>query len=361
MRRHLSSLGLIVLGGLACGAPEAVNHPPAAFAGYDRRATLGASIVLDGSLSLDPDGDALTFAWTAQPPTGPRAALGDAAVVRYTPLAEGLYVFFLSVDDGAQRSPPDLITVDVRSQAPSAALAAVAGPSQRIERGATAQLDGRSSTSPAGVELEYRWDVVDWPDGATRGQDFEINVDPASPGLAALAHLNPERVGAFVISLRVSDGLVESDPDYVTVGVDWEGSAVVAEAQPAARFALGDEGAAPVQLEADIFAPAGSSPAEQGTEWWVLTAPSGEACPDAGTRLEENASVEQVAQFTLRLSFASACAGTWLLFVCPQGTAPSCPPGLDPSPACAGPTALTASCCCGLGDRVMMTIEEYAP
>lgn len=359
MRGLWSSAALAALG-LTCGGPQAVNQPPVAFAGYDREAILGEVVALDGSSSQDPDGDALSYAWTVQAPDGSRAPLGGQALVTYQPLLEGVHLVFLRVDDGERSSPPDLLALRVRSQAPAAELVAQAGASHRIPPGGSALLDGAGSSAPAGADASLHWRVVDWPDGAELGRDFALVEVPGDPSAVTFTHLAPSAVGAFVVELRVSADGVESDPDYVTIGVDGWGDAVVAEAQTAARFAIGGGGVAPIAVDARLRTGSGST--DQTVEWWVLAAPEGEGCPRVGERLRDGASVEEVPPLTIaHLRFETACAGSWLLFVCPQGSAPVCPAPLDPSPACGERTALTASCCCGLGDRLMLTVEEVTP
>ena len=39
------------------------NSPPIADAGFDVTASVGSKIILDGSLSADPDNDKLTYQW----------------------------------------------------------------------------------------------------------------------------------------------------------------------------------------------------------------------------------------------------------------------------------------------------------
>ncbi len=82
------------------------NEPPVADAGADRRTCDLGAVELDGSGSSDPDGDALTYAWSfASTPAG--SALTDAdiagasdATASFTPDVEGTYTLALTVDDG---------------------------------------------------------------------------------------------------------------------------------------------------------------------------------------------------------------------------------------------------------------------
>lgn len=85
------------------------NQAPVADAGEDPLiVSTSDSIVLDGSGSYDPDGDALSYVWTNE--TG--GVVGSSAVVTLPPRSAGSYVFFLSVSDG-ELSAEDSVVVEV--------------------------------------------------------------------------------------------------------------------------------------------------------------------------------------------------------------------------------------------------------
>ncbi len=92
-----------------------VNMAPIAEAGPDQDAVVGDTVMLDGTSSMDPDGDILGFAWTLSAPMGSAAALSDAMVAMPTFVADvaGTYEAQLVVNDGLEDSAPDSVTIMV--------------------------------------------------------------------------------------------------------------------------------------------------------------------------------------------------------------------------------------------------------
>ena len=83
---------------------------PVADAGADQAVAVGDTVRLDGSLSSDPDGDALSFAWTlSAAPSGSTARLSNPASAAPTFVADlaGRYEAQLVVSDGTSTSAPD--------------------------------------------------------------------------------------------------------------------------------------------------------------------------------------------------------------------------------------------------------------
>ena len=87
------------------------NRAPVAVAGTARAVTIGATVTLDGRGSSDPDGDAITFAWTLQAPAGSAAAPTGAGTSQPTFVADvaGTYTASLTVSDGSLTSSASVV------------------------------------------------------------------------------------------------------------------------------------------------------------------------------------------------------------------------------------------------------------
>ena len=196
------------------------NRAPTANAGQDQNVETGEIVTLDGSGSSDPDGDALTYAWTQT--AGPPVTLSSTTVANpsfTTPGIAATLVFSLTVNDGTVNSAPDTVTIDVAlaNRAPTAN----AGPDQNVETGATVTLDGSGSTDPDGDPLTYTWTQTSGPPVALSDATAE------SPTFTA-----PTSATTLEFSLTVNDGEVDSAPDTVIIGVALSNLAPTANAGP---------------------------------------------------------------------------------------------------------------------------------
>ena len=203
---------LIVNDGTLSSDPATVtittqNTRPVANAGSDQAVDVGATVTLDGSGSYDADHDTITYQWSiSSKPAGSSAALSDTTVVNPTFTADlaGTYVIQLIVSDGQLSSVPATVVISTTSTKP----VANAGASRTVATGATVSLNGGASYDPGGKTLSYAWSLSSKP--ASSGATLS-GADTATPSFVA------DVVGAYVLSLTVSNGTLTSDPSSVTV------------------------------------------------------------------------------------------------------------------------------------------------
>ncbi|KPF61519.1 hypothetical protein D621_00710 [beta proteobacterium AAP51] len=138
------------------------NTAPEAQAGPDQSVEVGSTVTLDGSASIDLNGQTLSYRWRlVSAPIGSTTALSDITVVRPTFVADllGTYSFSLVVNDGFVDSPADFISVEVTPR--TVATPALVGLSQTQAQAQLQQAGlllgtvsfASSSTVPAGIVL----------------------------------------------------------------------------------------------------------------------------------------------------------------------------------------------------------------
>lgn len=99
---------------VAVETDSTTNSPPVADAGYNQVIVGLSSVTLDGSQSLDPENDDITYTWTLDIPAGSSAVLDDAtsATPSFTADTYGDYVATLVVADSkGLSSDPDRVAV----------------------------------------------------------------------------------------------------------------------------------------------------------------------------------------------------------------------------------------------------------
>jgi MYXO-CTERM domain-containing protein len=193
-----------------------VNTPPVANAGKDQTVNGGVGVTLDGSQSLDPDGDTLSFSWTQ--PTGEQVALGGAATATATFVAPRsadtkTLVFRLSVDDGRGGSSTDDVTITVIGDdpgKPNQAPIVVTNGDQTVMQGTTVVLDASASTDPEGDPLSFRWQQV---------SGVEVPLAGANTAVAELAAPNVSDALELRFRVEVEDGRGGISLDDVAIRV----------------------------------------------------------------------------------------------------------------------------------------------
>ncbi len=162
-----------------------VNSPPAADAGPDQTVVELTTINLDGSASMDPDGDILSFTWLQM--AGPNVVLSDVNAEQPTFPAPDvatptIFTFQLTVDDGAD-STTDSVDITVQEGLSQVNISGILlfefalpknncrglnldNPEDRPIRGATVQLlDGVSGAilgaTVSGMDGSYSFSSID--------------------------------------------------------------------------------------------------------------------------------------------------------------------------------------------------------
>lgn len=187
----------------------APNSAPLANAGTTQSVAVGSAVTLDGSSSIDADGDQLTYSWAIiSKPTGSNTVLINEAGVKPTliPDVAGTYVVHLIVNDGRLSSTDS--TVTVTASVVNVTPVAIVGPNQAVSVGAIVTLDGSYSTDPNEHSLSYFWTVISKPSGSVSQLSSASVLQPTFTADAA---------GDYVFSLVVSNGIMSSRPATVNV------------------------------------------------------------------------------------------------------------------------------------------------
>lgn len=177
---------------------EALRAPVAVVQPAVTSAAVGNPVRLDAFGSYDPDGTALTYAWTlVDRPAGSTAALDAPAAptVTLTPDLLGTFVVSLVVTDASgEQAAPALARITVENGAPRAVFPDPGSTWVDTEL----LLDGSGSTDPDGDALDFRFTVVAGAPGSA-----QLLPGPR-PGTS---HFRASVPGRYGVVLRVSDGL----------------------------------------------------------------------------------------------------------------------------------------------------------
>ncbi|MGA1849088.1 MAG: PKD domain-containing protein, partial [Thermoplasmatota archaeon] len=134
------------------------NLPPTADAGPDQAYYLGDSITLDGSGSMDLDGDIVTWEWTSTSHPSLDFTDPNSSSPSFTPTGGGAHVIQLRVrDDNRSWSAPDTVTITVIVPAVNVIPVANAGTDLSAMVGDLVTLDGRDSYDPDGIIEAFNW------------------------------------------------------------------------------------------------------------------------------------------------------------------------------------------------------------
>jgi len=177
-----------------------INAVPIADAGGPYTGLEGGAILFDGSGTVDPNGDPLTYAWDFG---DGGAAAGVSPSHTYTD--NGVYPVLLTVTDPLGQFDTDTVNVTILNASPTAN----AGADTVANEGQSITLNG-SATDPGSDTLVYDWDF-DY-DGVTFDVDAANN---ASPSVTY-----QDGPATFTVALRVRDDDLGEDIDTLTVMVN---------------------------------------------------------------------------------------------------------------------------------------------
>ena len=203
---------LIVHDGIDASLPDTVTITygellPVANAGTDQTVIAGQMVILDGTQSLDVDGDPFSYQWSIiARPTHSIATLPDPSSAGPTFVADrpGTYVIQLIVRDGAVSSDPDSVTITDDELA-----------ADRCRRPRPARRDRRSGRAARWLAVERsRWPLPTyaWSICAASRSTAALD-DPSAVGPS----FTPDLPGDYVAQLIVHDGFVPGGPDTVLI------------------------------------------------------------------------------------------------------------------------------------------------
>jgi hypothetical protein len=210
-RRARLVFALTVDDGTVAGAPAYVvvdvgNTAPEADAGADRFVDGGSLVTLDGTDSLDADGDALHYHWTQIDGTPVDLRGADTATPTFrAPLPRQTLLFRLEIDDGVAFGIVDAVAIHVANHRP----VADAGAAQAVRPGARVTLDASASSDLDGDALTYEW-VQIGGDAVTLD-----GADTATPTFTA-----PDAPQDLTFRVRALDADVAGEWAEVTITVE---------------------------------------------------------------------------------------------------------------------------------------------
>jgi hypothetical protein len=182
--------------------------PPVAHAGPDLVVDLASGAALDARLSVDGNGDPLTFLWSKlSGPAGETISSTSSPTPTVSFTSTGIYVFQVQVTSSGGVDT-DTVTVTVNS-ASDAIPVADAGLDQSVATNNVVTLSGAGSVDPdGGAIVTYAWSQVSGPGvGLTGGGTVSPTFTPTAAGI-------------YVFQLLVTDDEGDTSlPDQVTITV----------------------------------------------------------------------------------------------------------------------------------------------
>ena len=191
----------------------AANVAPVANAGTYQNVVTNSQVTLDGTGSLDSNGDTIYYTWAlvSQPASLiNKVTLSSETAPKptFTPPVSGTYVFSLKVSD--KKLDSELQYVTITAGAANLAPVANAGLAIITTKGNQVTLDGSASSDANGDTLLWRWVLTYKPTGSSAAL---LDANKARPYFTA------DIAGVYVATLVVTDGSLESNTSTVVVSV----------------------------------------------------------------------------------------------------------------------------------------------
>lgn len=152
-------------------AASRTSVPPLVDAGPNQHMWLGETLTLDGSATIDMDGDSLTTTWKISSPSNSGAELTtDGTTGTFTPISAGNYTLSLEAYDGAWRvTDTIMVTVEDTNHVPYCDAVG----DMLVSVGDTVSLDATASDID-GDDLDYDWSYIDPAGSLVEEGDAEL-------------------------------------------------------------------------------------------------------------------------------------------------------------------------------------------
>jgi lysophospholipase L1-like esterase len=212
-----------VLGCGGGGGPSSTNIPPVADAGEGRVVNAGEAVILNGSASIDPDGQIVSYQWVPIDTMPVELTGADTVSPSFVaPVTDNrtILVFRLIIQDnsGAQSSATVTITVNIPPTAD-------AGPDQFAYGDSPVDLNGTAEDGD-GLIISHLWEQTAGTEVVLSGATAPTLsfIAPSTTGTLTFRYTATDNEGAqnfAIVSVHVSQVLYSDSFDFSSSLLDW--------------------------------------------------------------------------------------------------------------------------------------------